>query len=94
MTDRAKTTIRVSRRYPQSTERVFDAWLDPAIAGKFLFATPAGQIVRAETDPRVGGAFCFVDRRMAMISRITGRIWRSTGLDGWSSILPCRRCRT
>ena len=42
---------------------MFDAWLDPAIARKFLFATATGQMVRAEIDPRVGGALTFVDHR-------------------------------
>ena len=32
-------------------------------ARKFLFATSTGQMVRAEIDPRVGGAFNFTDRR-------------------------------
>jgi uncharacterized protein YndB with AHSA1/START domain len=55
--------VRVTRRYGSSAERVFDAFLDPARAGRFLFATPAGQMVRAEIDPRVGGRFNFTDRR-------------------------------
>lgn len=63
MTDQTPATVRVSRKFPQSAERVFDAWLDPAKAGKFLFATSAGQMVRVEIEPRVGGAFVFVDRR-------------------------------
>lgn len=57
------TVVRITRRFSASPERVFDAWLDPAIAGKFLFATTTGQMVRAETDPRVGGKFAFTDRR-------------------------------
>jgi uncharacterized protein YndB with AHSA1/START domain len=63
MTGESRVSIRVSHRYDASPERVYDAWLDPAKAGKFLFATPTGQMVRAEIDPRVGGRFCFTDRR-------------------------------
>ena len=55
--------VRVTRRFAASAERVFDAFLDPEKAGRFLFATAAGQMVRAETDPRVGGRYQFVDRR-------------------------------
>lgn len=55
--------LTVSHRYPFAPETVFDAWLDPKVAGRFLFATPDGEMIRAETDPRVGGRFTFVDRR-------------------------------
>lgn len=63
MSEQSPASVRVSRHFTQAPERVFDAWLDPAMASKFLFATPTGQMVRAEIEPRVGGAFCFVDRR-------------------------------
>lgn len=61
----AKDPVRleVTRRIPFAAERVFDAWLDARIARKFLFATETGEMVRAETDPRIGGKFLFVDRR-------------------------------
>lgn len=63
---RAKASLVVSRRYDASPEIVFDAFLDPQVARLFLFATPGGEMVRAEIDPRVGGRFTFVDRRPEM----------------------------
>jgi uncharacterized protein YndB with AHSA1/START domain len=56
-------TVRVMRKLAAAPDRVFDAWLDPAKAGKFLFTTPTGTMAKAEIDPRVGGKFLFVDRR-------------------------------
>lgn len=58
-----KTQVRVTRPFPFPAERVFDAWLDPKSAAKWLFATSEGEMVRAEIDPRVGGRYTFVDRR-------------------------------
>jgi uncharacterized protein YndB with AHSA1/START domain len=42
---------------------VFDAWLDPADAHHFLFATPDGEMQTVEIDPRVGGRALIVERR-------------------------------
>jgi uncharacterized protein YndB with AHSA1/START domain len=58
-----KVDVRVTRRFDATPDHLFDAWLDPDRARHFLFATPTGEMVRAEIDPRVGGAFTFVDRR-------------------------------
>jgi uncharacterized protein YndB with AHSA1/START domain len=59
----ARMTVRVVRRFDATAERVYDAWLDRENAGRWLFATPAGQMTVVEIDPRVGGAFTFIDRR-------------------------------
>jgi uncharacterized protein YndB with AHSA1/START domain len=64
--------IRVTRRFSAPSERVFDAWLDPEIAARWLFATASRQMARVEIDPRVEGSFCFVDRRAGEIIAHTG----------------------
>jgi uncharacterized protein YndB with AHSA1/START domain len=63
MTAENPGTVTITRRFDFPIERVFDAWLDPAKTGNFLFATPTGTMVRVEIDARVGGAFNFTDRR-------------------------------
>lgn len=55
--------LSVTRQFTASAERVFDAFLNPAKAGRFMFATATGTMVRVEIDARVGGAYAFVDRR-------------------------------
>ena len=65
-------TIRVSRQFSATIQCVFDAWLDPVTAGSFLFATDAGEVVRAEIDARIGGGFRFVRRENGMEIRRAG----------------------
>jgi len=72
MSASSRATVRVTRQFTASAERVFDAWLDPAKAGKFLFATATGEMVRVEIDARVGGEFAFVDRRDGVDIEHTG----------------------
>lgn len=61
MTDLVRLTV--SHTYSSPAERVFDAWLDPDKAGRFLFATPDGEMIKVEIDPVVGGGFNFTERR-------------------------------
>ncbi|HEX8466436.1 MAG TPA: SRPBCC domain-containing protein [Allosphingosinicella sp.] len=55
--------MRVTRRFSASAETVFDAWLLEQGVGGWLFATPEGEMVRAEIEPHVGGRFEIVERR-------------------------------
>ena len=55
--------ITVRHAFTSSPGRVFDAWLDPALASRWLFATPDGHNVRCDIDARPGGTFVITDRR-------------------------------
>lgn len=57
--------IRVSHRYSAPAERVFDAWLTPGQASRFLFRTRTGNVMRCEIVPELGGGFTVTDRRPA-----------------------------
>lgn len=57
------STLTIARDIAASPERVFDAWLDPAQARRFLFKTDGGEMLTCEIDPRVGGTALIVERR-------------------------------
>jgi uncharacterized protein YndB with AHSA1/START domain len=63
MTVDSERVLRITRHFDASPERVFDAWLDPETAGKWLFATPTGQMTCVQIDARVGGRFLLIDTR-------------------------------
>jgi uncharacterized protein YndB with AHSA1/START domain len=65
MTTNAPLSVRVTRRYAASAERVFDAWLNPAMIGRWMFgpAIRDEEVLRLQVDARVGGGFSFLVRR-------------------------------
>jgi uncharacterized protein YndB with AHSA1/START domain len=56
-------TLRITRRFAAAPERVFDAWLDPGRAGRWLFTSPTSDRHSTELDVRVGGKWSITDRR-------------------------------
>lgn len=77
-----RAAIQVARRYRASPEHVFHAWLDPEVAGSWLFATASCPMARVDIDARVAGSFRFVERR-------NGRIVEHCG--EYLEIVPHRR---
>jgi len=65
MTDKPPLKVVVTHSFSASPERVFDAWLDPEMIGKWMFSPALLQqeVVSITLDPRVGGSFSFVVRR-------------------------------
>lgn len=55
--------LRMTRRFEASPERVFDAWLDPPMVRKWLFASPAHESYVAKLDTRVSGKWTITARR-------------------------------
>ena len=81
--------VRVNRRFNASSQRVFDAWLDPNMLSRWMFGPSVRdeEIVSLSLDPRPGGAFSFVVRRdgreinhvgeyLEIAARLPGRIDR------------------
>ena len=52
-----------TRRLAVPAERVFDAWLDPALVARWMFAPTGDEVLHVHVDPRAGGAFSFLVRR-------------------------------
>ena len=73
MINESEATVRVSRHFEASPERIFDAWLDSEKVARFLFKTPTGEMRRVEIDPFLGGAYCIVERRNGVDAAHTGK---------------------
>jgi uncharacterized protein YndB with AHSA1/START domain len=63
MTADPSLKFRMTRRFDASPERVFDAWLNPETARKWLFTSPTSEKNTTEIDPTVGGKWAITDRR-------------------------------
>ena len=57
-----RAAVRVTGKFKASAARVFDAWITPRIAGKWLFATASRPLARVAIDARAGGGFRLVER--------------------------------
>lgn len=57
--------VSVKHRYSAPADRVYDAWLTPWQASRFLFRTRAGTVMQCELQPEVGGGFTVTERRNA-----------------------------
>jgi len=88
-------TVSLSRKFAAPPEMVFDAWLDPQVAGRWLFRTDGGRLERCEIDPRVGGGFRIDERRGAEIAEHHGEYLaldrpRRIVFDFWTSLSDAR----
>jgi uncharacterized protein YndB with AHSA1/START domain len=79
---RRRTTIRVGRRYDAPPGRIFGAWLDPEVAGRWLFATASQQMAQVDIDAQVGGSFRFANWQNGETADFTGQ---------YIEIVPSRR---
>ncbi len=61
------------RKFGASPEPLFDAWLDPGIAERWLFTTPASESHSTTIDARPGGAWTITDRRDDVDYAATGQ---------------------
>jgi uncharacterized protein YndB with AHSA1/START domain len=77
-----RTAIRVTRRFSAPAQRVFNAWLEPEITRKWLFATALNPMTEVEIDARVGGTLRLAERRDGGIVEHRGE---------YVEILPPRR---
>lgn len=69
MTDKKPAIARVTQHFMAAPERVFDAWLDPKMIGRFMYGPHLRdeEVIHIKTDPRVGGMFSFLVRRQGQV---------------------------
>jgi len=67
--------VYVERRFKATSERVYEAWLNPAMLSRWMFgpAVRDEQVVRLTVDARSGGSFSFVVSRQGQEVTHVGR---------------------
>jgi len=68
----AEMPLVVKHNFNAPAELVFDAWLDADTVGRWLFATPDGNMDSVKIDPRVGGEFEIIEKRGEELTRHIG----------------------
>lgn len=63
MTAQSARMLRLTRRFEASPERVFDAWLNPEVARRWLFTSPVDEANTATLNTSVGGNWTICARR-------------------------------
>jgi uncharacterized protein YndB with AHSA1/START domain len=65
MSTKPPIKVHVTRHFDLPAERVFDAWLDPELIGKWMFGPRLREeeVLRIVADATVGGSFSFLVRR-------------------------------
>ena len=80
--DRAEPiVVRLVRRFEWNADSVFAAWVDPVIAGQWVFATAARPMVSAAIDARAGGSFCLCEQRAEEIVEHSGTYVEFMAID-------------
>ena len=83
-------TVTVERRLAAPPAAVFDAWIDPDHAERWLFRTEDGVLERCEIDAQVGGRFRIDERRGKELAEHYGEFVeldppRRLAFDFWTS---------
>src|SRR3569833_623760 len=70
-------SARITRRFHYPPERLFDAWIDPNVAGRWLFTSQMSETHTTELDVRVGGKWTITARRDGSDYTATGEYLES-----------------
>lgn len=64
--------VHVIQHFDAPPDVTFDAWLNPEIASRWLFASETNEILHVQIDPRVGGRFSILERNDGALTDHSG----------------------